>query len=440
MSVSAPSARQSLSNMTRTSGVMGLGYAIVALFFGGFGFWAATAPLSGAAIAQGSVAVSGENLVISHLEGGVVETIHVEDGDRLSAGDPIVTLDDTRPNADVQRLENRRMNLSAQLVRLRAERDGLDYMQFPQSLTDDAATHALQDVLDEQIAQFNVRQERFAAEFQILTQRIAGLNETVVGLEAQQASIAEQIEVLQGEADRREALLEQGLTVRSEYSEILRSLAALVGEAGRVEAEIARARISILEAQEGVVRLRTQIVEEAVAGINDFRLQLDDVEEQLQAAKDVLNRTTIRAPADAFVVNLDVNTPGTAIRSGATIAELLPVSSDLGITARVSVADVDVVKPGQAANLRFAALNLRTTPDVPGTVTYVSPDRLLDQQTGEPYFEVRLQIDELPAQVREDQVYPGMPVDALITTDERTFLEYLTRPVLDSLALAFREE
>ncbi|MEM6586592.1 MAG: HlyD family secretion protein, partial [Pseudomonadota bacterium] len=110
------------------------------------------------------------------------------------------------------------------------------------------------------------------------------------------------------------------------------------------------------------------------------------------------------------------------------------------VTARVTVADVDLVKPGQDANLRFAALNQRTTPDVPGTVIYVSPDRLLDQQTGEPYYEVRLSIDELPAQVAPEQVYPGMPVDALITTDERTFLEYVSRPILDSLALAFREE
>ncbi|MEO1701745.1 MAG: HlyD family type I secretion periplasmic adaptor subunit [Pseudomonadota bacterium] len=433
-------ARQHVTAKSSISIVVLGGYAVIAMFFGGFGFWAATAPLNGAAIASGAIAVSGENLTISHFEGGVVGEIHVRDGDRVEAGDPLVSLDGTRALAEYQRLQKRRVALTAQLARLRAERDDKAELVFDETLTEDARAIDFEDALTEQVAQFDVRRERFAAESEILTQQMAGLREAITGLEAQKTSIARQIDVLNEEAERRQGLLDKGLTLRSDYTNVIRSRAALVGEAGQLESEIARSRIQILEAKENRIRLRTQIVEEVVTGINDIRSQLEDIEEQISAARSVLERTVIRAPNDAFVVNLSVNTIGAALRSGEVIAELLPVDVELGVTAQVSVADVDLVKPGQSANLRFAALNQRLTPDVPGTVIYVSRDRLIDEQNGHPYYEVRLSIDELPAQVTQDQVYAGMPVDALITTDERTFLEYLSRPITDSLALAFREQ
>ncbi|MEO1748033.1 MAG: HlyD family type I secretion periplasmic adaptor subunit [Pseudomonadota bacterium] len=433
-------ARDQIARKSGTSRVVNGGYAVIALFFGGFGFWAATAPLNGAAIASGAVAVSSANLTISHFEGGVVGEIHVRDGERVNAGDPMVSLERSRPRAEVSRLQKRHLALTAQLVRLRAERDEKTSLSFDAIMVKEAERIDFQDALSEQVAQFDVRRDRFGAEAEILTQQIAGLREAIVGLEAQKVAIAQQIDVLTEEADRRKGLLEQGLSLRSEYTNIIRSRAALVGEAGQLESEIARNRIQILEAEENRVRLRTQVVEEVVGQINDIRGQLEDIEEQLSAARSVLDRTIIRAPSDAYVVNLTVNTVGAALRSGDAIAELLPVDVDLGVTARVSVADVDLVSPGQSANLRFAALNQRLTPEVPGTVTYVSPDRLIDQQSGQPYYEVRLSIDELPSQVSKEQVYPGMPVDALITTDERTFLEYLSRPITDSLALAFREQ
>ncbi|MEO0542792.1 MAG: HlyD family type I secretion periplasmic adaptor subunit [Pseudomonadota bacterium] len=433
-------AREHFWARSGTSNVVFFGYAVIAMFFGGFGIWAALAPLNGAAIASGSVAVSGANLTISHFEGGVVEKIHVRDGARVNAGDALVSLEHTGPLAEYTRLRKRRLALTAQLIRLRAERDGELALVFDPALFQIARSLDFADALTEQVAQFKVRQERLAAEFEIQTQQIAGLHEAIAGLEVQKVALAEQIDVLTDEAVRREGLLNKGLTLRSEYTDIIRSRAALVGEAGQLESEVARSRIRILEAKENRVRLRTQVAEEVVAQINDIRGQLEDIEEQISAAKSVLERTVVRAPTDAFVVNLSVNTVGAALGSGDAIAELLPTNRELGITARVSVADVDLVRSGQSASLRFAALNQRLTPEVPGTVTYVSPDRLIDRQTGQAYYEVRLSIDELPAEVSTDQVYPGMPVDALITTDERTFLEYLSRPITDSLALAFREQ
>ena len=119
--------------------------------------------------------------------------------------------------------------------------------------------------------------------------------------------------------------------------------------------------------------------------------------------------------------------------------ELLPTTDKLVIEARISPHDIDTLRIGQAAKLHFSALNARTTPQVPGTLTYISADRLVDQASGQPYYTARLKIDELPPQVRRDQIYPGMPVETYIGTGSRTFLEYLVRPLLDSFGRAFRQ-
>lgn len=426
--------------LVRTRTAVILGYGIIAAAFGGFGTWAFTAPLSGAAIASGSVAVSQDNQIVQHLEGGIVTQIHVREGERVTRGTPLFTFDSTPSETQVARLAKRQFVLRARLERLRAEREQADQLDFMAPLIADAEALDLRLALDEQKREFDTRRLRYRAETSILAQRIEGLNEAIIGLEAQLNAVDEQIQVLQGEGERRKQLLDQGLSRRSDYSEILQNLAALVGQRGAVASEIAGARISILEAREQVVRQETGQLETAINQINELSVELEDVTEQLNLNKAILERTIVRAPSDAYVVQLAVKTPGAVARPGVQLAELLPTDTELGISARVSLADIDVVRPGLPANLRFPALNQRTTPEVPGMVTYVSPDSLIDEVTREPYYEVRLAISALPEGIEQSQIYPGMPVDALITTDARTFAEYVMRPILDSLSLAFREQ
>ena len=181
-------------------------------------------------------------------------------------------------------------------------------------------------------------------------------------------------------------------------------------------------------------------MEEALTKLDEVRANLADVEEQIRAAEAVLRRTTIKAPAAGIVVSSTYNSKGSVIAPGEKIMEILPTAPGLIVDGRLRPKDIDQVRVGQPAKLRLSALNTRLTPEVSATVTQISADRLIDQATHEPYFRAKLKIAaDLPSGVKPEQLYPGTPVEAFINTGDRTFFEYLARPMLDSFARAFTE-
>ncbi|MFZ1681213.1 MAG: HlyD family type I secretion periplasmic adaptor subunit [Rhizobiaceae bacterium] len=416
------------------------GYSTIIAFACGFGIWAATAPLDGAAIAPGIVAAAGQNVSIQHLEGGIVETVNVEEGQKVVVGEALLTLDRTRPEADLNRLAKQLIALEARSARLLGERDGLDRMPEP-AFSTILPGGELAPLVDDQRREFDARLARFRAESEILRQRVGALEESVVGLEAQKKASADQLELVHDEIGRKKALLDKGLTNRSEYTDLLRAEADLIGQVGAITSQLASSASQIMESRQQIERLTTSRVEEAIAELNELRTKSADLAEQIRAAQSILDRTIVRAPTDSIVVRTLYNTPGAVIRPGEPVIELLPTSRDLVIEARLRPADIDVVHLGQAARLRFSALNARTTPEVPGVITYISADRLVDPATKENYYVARLKIEnELPDSFDRERIYPGMPVEAMLSTGDRTFLDYLTRPVRDSFNRAFRED
>jgi len=456
---------------TGTTKVALVGYLAVITFVGVFGVWAATAPLKGAAIVSGVIAAAGQNQIIQHLEGGIIREVHVREGDHVSAGDPLFTMDDTRARAALNTHMKQWVNLRARKTRLETERDSaqadifnneataaaeksgsgelndelvsllVETVVFPDALRAAAKDNGLSDILDEQRNEFLARLARNKSEVVILRQRVTAGEDAISGYESQKKALEDQLDVVTDETQRKKQLLDQGLTNRSEYTALLRSQADLVGQIGAMASQLEQTRTQIAEAKEQLVRQGTQRLEQALTELNDVNAKLGETEEQLNAARDVLSRLDVRAPTDGLIVRINKNTPGSVISPGEEMALLLPTSTELIVEAQLSPSDIDIVRPGQYADLRFVALNMRTTPSVAGSVNYVSPDRLIDQATGNPYFVARLHItDDLPPEVDRDQIYPGMPVEAMISTGERTFFEYLTRPLMDSFNRAFREE
>ncbi|RVD56149.1 HlyD family type I secretion periplasmic adaptor subunit [Mesorhizobium sp. M2D.F.Ca.ET.185.01.1.1] len=416
------------------------GYAAIALLIGGFGYWAASAPLAGAVITQGTIAATGGNILIQHREGGIIRQLLAHEGDRVREGQELILLDRTAPEADLNRLRRQWIALKASAARLEAERDGLDRLA---PIAEPAPAPFEQDfekLIREQQKEFDARLARFRSEQSILAQRVAMHRESVKGLNAQKLAIEQQAEVVKKELGIKTDLLGKGLTNRTEYSQLLRSEADLVGQAGALESYLASANTQIVEAEAQIERATTQRVEEALTKLDDVRTNLADIEEQMRAAQAVLKRTTITAPAAGIVVSSIYNSQGSVVAPGEKIMEILPTSSGLVVDAKLRPKDIDAVHVGQKAKLRLSALNTRLTPEVPATVSEISADRLIDEATHEPYFRARLKIaDPLPASVKAEQLYPGTPVDAFISTGDRTFFEYLVRPMMDSFARAFRE-
>lgn len=417
------------------------GYGAIAVLVGSFGYWAATAPISGAAVAPGTIAAAGRNILIQHLEGGIIKDILIEEGDHVLIGQELIVLDSTAAKTQVNRLNKQFVSLSATAQRLAAERDGLNTLHFKDSFQNGSNDAALAHLVTEQKKEFDARLARFSSEQDILHQRVSTLQETLIGLGAQEKAIENQLVIVDDELKRKKSLVDRGLTNRFEYSQIQRNQADLIGQTGSIASQLASTRSQIIEAKEQIERGKSQRVEQAVSELSDTRASLADVEEQFFAAKEILQRTTVLSPADGIVVSAVYNSKGSVIAPGEKLMEILPTSSQVIVEARLAPRDIDAVHAGQVARLRLSALNTRLTPEVEATVTGVSADRLVDETTKQPYYRARLKItNDLPQNVTVEQLYPGMPVEAMINTGDRTFFEYLARPILDSFQRAFVEE
>ena len=328
------------------------GYAATALLVGCLGYWAVSAPLSGAVITQGTISATGGNMLIQHPEGGIIKELLVHDGDRVQQAQDLIVLDPTAAQAELNRLTRQSIALRASAARLEAERDGLDRLApitkpAPASLQADFDT-----LIREQQKEFDARLARFRSEQSILAQRVAMHRQSVVALQSQKEAIQQQAEIVKKELGIKTSLLDKGLTNRSEYSQLLRSEADLVGQAGALEANLAVANTQIVEAQEQTERLTTQRVEEALTKLDEVRSNLADIEEQVRAAEAVLRRTTIKAPAAGIVVSSTYNARGSVIARGEKIMEILPTAPGLIVDARLRPKDVDQVRVGQPAKLR----------------------------------------------------------------------------------------
>jgi HlyD family type I secretion membrane fusion protein len=426
---------------TSTGRISAAGYLTIAAFVGGFGFWAATAPLAGAAIAPGIVAAAGQNINIQHLEGGIIREIRIREGERVRAGEPVIVLDSTVAEAQLNRLVKQMVALQAKGWRLEAERDGAENFSMPDSFSAPGNKMEHLAIVSEQQKEFTARLARYRAELEILAQRVAALKEAIEGLNAQKKAGVDQLAIVREEVNRKKELLEKGLTNRSEYTALLRTEAELIGQVGALQSQIASSATQIVEARQQTERLTTTRIEQAVSELNTVRASIADLEEQVRAGQSVLERTVIRAPADGIIVKTAYTAPGSVIRAGEPVIQMLPTTRELIIEAQVRPQDIDLLRVGQEASMLFSALNARTTPQVPGTVFYISADRLIDGTNGLPYYTARLKITEnLPPEISADQIYPGMPVETFIRTGERTFVEYLVQPLADSFARAFREE
>jgi len=429
---------EGLHTGTRTISL--LGYGMIALFLGGFGVWSVTVPLASAVIAPGVVQAAGSNVEIQHLEGGLIDVMHVAEGDAVLAGTPLLTLDGTAARARLNSHINQWVGLLARRARLMAHRDRRSDVVFDDELQTQAENHGLVHLLEEQRDEFDAELSIHETDRAILEQRVAAIQQSLVGYESQLEALSAQRDLIADEAERKHGLLTQGLATRGEYTALMRTLAELVGEIGSLNASIERARLGIVEAQEELVRPEIDRLTQVTAELSDLSIEQARLEEHIIAEQHRIERLIVTAPVDGVVLHLPHAMEGNVIGAEAIVAELLPTGSDLVVETRLNPGDIDVVREGQEAQLRLVALNMRATPHITARIDYVSADRLRDDVTGQEYFAARMAIaGALPSDIDVSRIYPGMPTEVVIPVESRTLLEYLFKPITDSMQRAFRE-
>lgn len=417
------------------------GTAAVFLLVGGVGGWAATTELAGAVVAPGTVVVEGNLRRLQHPTGGIVGALLVRDGDRVSAGDVLVRLDDTLTRANLAMVDKALIGLLARTARLQAERDGRDRLVIPPELAVRAAEPEPARAIAAEHRLLEARASARTGTRAQLAERIAQLEDEIAGLGAQIEARDAEIALIGQELEGVRALFAKGLVQMPRVNALERDQARLVGDRGRLVAETAQARGRIAEIRLQMMQIDEDLRSESDRELTEITARVNELVERRVAAEDALRRVEMRAPHDGIVHALSVHTVGGVIGPGESVLSIVPEDEPLVVEAQVPTREIDRLSLGQSARLHFSSFNQRTTPQIAGTVIHIAADRTVDPQTGAESFTVRISLseDELARLGEDVRLVPGMPVAAFVKTDERTVISYLTKPLVDRLQTAFRE-
>lgn len=418
-----------------------IGLSVVGLLAGGLGGWASTQQISGALIAPGQIVVESNVKKVQHPTGGVVGEVRARDGDVVKAGDILVRLDDTVTRASLAIVTKNLDAAYARAARLEAEQRGIDHINFPMQLLDRTNDPDVNNLMRSEMKLFDVRVNGRAGQKAQLRERVTQLNEEIAGLTAQEKAKDQEIALVEKELDGVRQLYDQHLVQISRLTTLERDAARLNGERAQYIASKAQAKGKISETELQIIQVDKDMVSEVSKDLRETNDKIGEFVERKVTAEDQLRRVDIRAPQDGMVLQSTVHTVGGVITAGDAIMLIVPQSDDLQVEAKVNPQDIDKLQVGQKTLLRLSAFNQRTTPELNGVVSRVSPDVTTDQRTGQSYYTIRVTMpSEEIARLGEAKMIPGMPVEAFVQTGDRTMMSYLMKPLHDQLMRAFREK
>jgi epimerase transport system membrane fusion protein len=418
-----------------------VGYAIVLAIFGGLGGWSAFAPIDSAALAPGIVTVQSYRKTVQHLEGGIVRRLSVEEGQQVSEGDVLIELEGTQFQAEMDVLRVQQLALQAEEARLLAERDGAPTVVYPEPAGLSSDDARVIEVRQGQDTLFAARRKAYAGEVSVLEQTVTQLEAQIDGLQSVIRSKRSLLDSYSAEIDDLRGLLEDGFADRQKLRELERNSVEQQGEVAELIATSAAAEARINESRLRILQVEREFQTAVATQLGEVQARLADINERLAGAADRVERALIRAPVSGRVLQLAVHTVGGVIAPGQPLLDIVPELELLVVEAQISPLDIDRVQAGLRARLRFSGFKRSRVPEVMGTVTSVSADRLEDANAGTSYYRARVELAPGQMELLDGvELIPGMPVEAMINTGSRTLLGYLWEPVSESVTRSFRED
>jgi HlyD family secretion protein len=417
------------------------GYTLIAMTFGVAGVWAAVAKLDKAVIATGFVETETNRKTVQHLEGGIVRQILIKEGDHVTEGQVLFRLEQVQAEANNESLSNQLDSALALEARLVAERDGALKISWPKEFTDRLIEPTLSHTLDDQIHQFEERRGSLEGQKNVIESRIVQLHKEIDGISIEKSSTESQTTYINQELVGLRELAGKNLVPVTRVYAMERERTRLEGSVGRAVADMAKAESSIDEMNIQIQELTQKFQEEVASSLLDARQKIADLRERLSVSQDVVNRLAITAPRAGMVQNLKVFTIGQVLRGGEPLLDIVPDNDALVVHAEFSTTDIDNVFAGMTSEVRFPAFHSRTIPVMLGKIESISHDRLLDESTHQYYYLglVSLNRGDIPDEYRS-RVRAGMPAEIIVSSGERTVLNYLVGPLSSSLRKTFREQ
>ncbi len=418
-----------------------LGWFIVIAGFGGFLLWASFAPLDKGVPLSGTVTVSSNRKAVQHQTGGIVDKILVKEGDTVRAGQVLVEMNDVQVKTQAEITRGQLYSARAVEARLIAERDNKSEIAFPPLLLAMGNNPVVANNINLQKQLFSSRNLSMQHEIAALEENIAGLEVQLHGLQALRTSKQTQLDILNTQLEGLRELAKNGFVPRNRVFEMDRTHAQLTGEISENIGNIGRIQRQISELTLRRVHRQEENQKEVRQQLSDIQREAESLNSRLVGQDFELANVQVKAPVDGIVVGLDVFTHGGVIGAGFRMMDIVPNEDLLVVTGEVPVHLIDKVHPGLHVDLIFSAFNQNKTPNIPGIVSQVSADRLTDEHTGLPYYNIKAKVaPEGIKLLSEHQVRAGMPVEIFIKTGERSLMNYMFKPILDRIHSSLSEE
>lgn len=421
--------------------IIGSGFLIFFIVFILGGLWLSMAPLAGAIVASGTLKIEDNRKTIQHLEGGIVQSILVKEGDEVVAGQPLLVLADTQTSSLYSMLQDQLDAEHAKEARLAAEAIFSNSIHF-ENVSKSSPNSKIASLCRNEEDLFRAHRTSIEGQILLMQNQIAQTKGEASGLEQQIRYADEGIDYLKQQLDANEALYTKNFVQKTRLLDFKRALSEKEEKKGEYVANLAMAKQKTSELELRIISLKNAYQQDAINELKETRKRIYDLQDRMKPSEDMLRRLTIRAPVAGQVVGLRVHTPGGTVSPREPLLDIVPQQSHLIVESKIQPQDIAHVKVGQSVEMRITAFNRRSTPALDGNIKYLSSDSFTDSPMngGRNYYLAFVEIQpESLKKLKDKQLTAGMPVETYIKTGERTALEYLLDPMTSRVSQAFRE-
>lgn len=418
-----------------------IGLWALGLGFGGFLLWAGFAPLDQGVPAQGMVAIDTKKKTLQHLTGGLVKEVLVREGDRVKEGQLLMRLDEAVARANFETVRQRYIGLRAMEGRLLAEQSGREKIAFHPDVLEASQDPQIKQVVLTQEQLFTSRRAALRADLQSIEESILGQGSLIQAYGKMQVNRENQQALLAEELNNTRGLVKEGYAPRNRQLELERMAAEVSSGIVELQGNTFRAKHAVGELRQRAIVRQQEYRKEVESQLAEVGREVPGDAEKFRVARDDLGRIEIRSPATGQVVGLAFQTVGGVIGPGQKLMDVVPQDQALLVEARVAPHLIDRVHEGLPVDVRFSSFAHTPELVVEGKVVSVSADLLTDQQTGVSYYLARVGVTAAGYQkLGKRQLQPGMPVDVIFVTGERSMLTYLLSPLTKRMAASMKEE
>jgi membrane fusion protein, epimerase transport system len=435
----SPSPRRTTQDQARR--LVRAGCAIVLGAVVPIGLWMAIAPLAMAVVAPAVVKVDLNRRPVQHLEGGTVREVLVRDGQKVKAGEPVLVLGDVRVDADRNRLDYRVLVERVAMTRLEAEHALVPTLRFPDELQRAAKRDPrVALALAKEVALFRAQRHSLDSGTTLMRTQRERVELEIAAVEAQIGQAKQSLELQRTDLEANRGLIKQGYIAATRIAQLEAVVMDYAAKLEERRTELARAQQRLVEIDLKIQSARNEYVKVASDQLKATAQRLSEIEQEQRKSDDAAKRQVVVAPASGEIIDLKFTSPGAVVGPGEAIADIVPSGSPLMVEAHIRPEDIANVHLGQQARVKFTALRYRNTMLVAGKVTYVSGDRLVERQTGVPYYTATILADtDALASIGDFKLQAGMPAEVYIDGSRQTALQYLAEPVMTTLRRAGRQ-